>query len=138
MCQRFKIVGSLTMVPAGNSVKLLPSVKHTTKAIHHPHHHHHHHQVFSFHFFICLIFQSYSGWSFWGWSRMGGWWHLSHISHKDETWHNYTWPKEDPRKTWITWHTSSVLLTSALMHRKSANFAISENAGIDCISVHNF
>ena len=31
-----------------------------------------------------------------------------------------------------------VLLASAFFHRKSANFAISRNTDIDCISIHNF
>ena len=33
------------MVPAGNKVKRLSSVSHTTKKIHHHHHHHHHLKV---------------------------------------------------------------------------------------------
>ena len=37
--------GSLKMVSAGNKVKNLSSVNHTTEAIHHHHHHHHHHQA---------------------------------------------------------------------------------------------
>ena len=61
-----------------------------------------------------------------------------HILHKDETWHGYTLPKEDPKNIWITWHIPWVLLTSASFHRKSANFAISENTNIYCILVHNF
>ena len=51
---------------------------------------------------------------------------------------SYTLPKEHPKNVWITWHTHWVLLTSAFFHRNSANFAISRNTDIDCISVHNF
>ena len=61
----------------------------------------------------------------------------THISN-DETWHSYTLPKEDPKNIWITWHTPWVLVSLAFFHRKSANFAISENTDIDCILVHNF
>ena len=64
--------------------------------------------------------------------------HLPKICHTyDETWHSYTLPKEDP-KIWVMWHTSWVVLTSAVFHQKSANFAISENTDIDSILVHNF
>ena len=45
---------------------------------------------------------------------------ICHTSYKDETWHNYTLPKEDLKNIWITWHTSSVLLTSACFYRKTA------------------
>ena len=38
-------------------------------------------------------------------------WNLSHISYKDETWHSYILPKEDPENRWITWYTLWVLLT---------------------------
>ena len=34
--------------------------------------------------------------------------------------------------------TSWVLLTSAIFHRKSANFAISRNTRVDCILIQNF
>ena len=63
---------------------------------------------------------------------------LSHISYRDETWHNYILPKEDPKSILIKWGTPWVLPTSALFYQKSANFAISENTDIDCILVHNF
>ena len=56
------------------------------------------------------------------------WWNLA----------QHTLPKEGPKNIWITWHTPWVLLTSALFHRKSANFAISRNTYIDCILIHNF
>ena len=42
-CQRFAMVGSLTMVPARNKAKRLSSISHTIKTIHH-HHCNHHHQ----------------------------------------------------------------------------------------------
>ena len=42
------------------------------------------------------------------------------------------------QKICITWHTPSFLLISLFFHRKSANFAISCNADIDCIFIHNF
>ena len=63
---------------------------------------------------------------------------LSHISYSDETWHNYTLSKDDPKNISITWHTSWVLLTSAFFHRKPENFALSKNTDIDCILIHNF
>ena len=63
-------------------------------------------------------------------------WNLSHIYYNDETWHSYTLPEEDPKNIWITWPTSWLLLT--FFHRKSANFSISRNTGIDCILVQNF
>ena len=52
---------------------------------------------------------------------------LSHISCNDETWHSYTLPKEHPKNM----HTLWVLLTSALIHWKSASFVISRNTDID-------
>ena len=48
------------------------------------------------------------------------------------------WPKEDRKDISITWHTPWILSKSRLFHRKSANFAISENTGVDSILVHNF
>ena len=63
---------------------------------------------------------------------------LTWKKYNDETWRSYTLPKEDPRNTWIMWHTPWVLLTSPFFHRKSTNFAISRNADIDCILMHNF
>ena len=54
-------------------------------------------------------------------------------SFKDETWHTYTLPKEDPKDVWITWHIPWVLLTSVLFHQKSENFATSRNTHIDWI-----
>ena len=63
---------------------------------------------------------------------------LSHISCNNKIWHSYNLTKEDPKNTSITWHTRWVLLTSAFFNRKSANFAISRNTDIDCISIHNF
>ena len=51
---------------------------------------------------------------------------------------SYTLPKKDPKNIWITWHTPWVPLTSAIFHRKSANFAISRNTCIDCILIQNF
>ena len=63
---------------------------------------------------------------------------LSQMFYNDETGHNYTLPKEDPKNIWITWHTDWVLLISAIFHEKSANFVISENTGTDCILVHNY
>ena len=62
------------------------------------------------------------------WGRVGG----RGRSYNDETWHSYTLTKEEPRNLWIKWDTTWVLLTSAFFHRKSANFAISENKYIDC------
>ena len=56
---------------------------------------------------------------------------LSHISYNNETWHNYTLPKEDPKNIWITWHHLWVLLTSVFFCRKSAIFAISGNKPLD-------
>ena len=50
---------------------------------------------------------------------------LLHISYNDETWHSYTLPKNNPKNIWTTWHNPWVPLTSAIFHRKSANFAIS-------------
>ena len=35
-------------------------------------------------------------------------------------------------------HTSQVLLTSAVFHRKSATFVVSRNTDTDCILIHNF
>ena len=46
---------------------------------------------------------------------------------------SYTLPKTDPKNIWITWDIPWVLLTSAIFHQKSANFAISRNKCIDCI-----
>ena len=43
-CQRFAMVGSLTMVPARNKAKRLSSISHTIKTIHH-HHCNQHHQA---------------------------------------------------------------------------------------------
>ena len=63
---------------------------------------------------------------------------LSRISYNEKTWHSYTLPKEDPKSIWITWHTSWVPLILAFFHQKSAKFAISRNADIDCIVIHNF
>ena len=51
---------------------------------------------------------------------------------------SYSLPKEDPKNISITRHTPWVLLTSAFSHWKSANFVISRNTDIDCISMHNF
>ena len=51
---------------------------------------------------------------------------LSHISYNHETWHSYTLPKEDPKNIWITWHTSSFLLTSAFSHWKFASLLFQE------------
>ena len=48
---------------------------------------------------------------------------------------SYTLPKEDPKNISISWHIPWVLLTSAFFHRKSANFVISRNTGIDCILI---
>ena len=42
------------------------------------------------------------------------------------------------KNNWIMWHVPWFLLTSALFYRKSTNFVISRNTGIDCILVHNF
>ena len=42
----------------------------------------------------------------------------------------YTLPKEDPKNTCITRFGDI-----SIFHRKSANFAISENANIDCIYI---
>ena len=50
---------------------------------------------------------------------------------------SYSLPKDNPKNIWITWYISWVLLTSAYFHRKSANFAISENTYANCILVHN-
>ena len=63
---------------------------------------------------------------------------LSHITYYDEIWHSYILPKSNPKNIWITWHMSWVLLTSAIFHRKSANFAISRNTRVDCILIQNF
>ena len=41
--------------------------------------------------------------------------------------------KEDPKHLWSTWCTPFVLLTSELLYRKSANFALWRNIDIDCI-----
>ena len=46
---------------------------------------------------------------------------------------SYTLHKEDPKKDM-----NYVLLTSAFVHQKSSNFAISINTDIGCILVHNF
>ena len=81
---------------------------------------------------------------FWGCSRMEEGqkgppsYNLSHISYNDKTWHSCTLPKEDPKNKWITWHTSCILLKSAFFQRKSANFAVSRNASIECIFLNNF
>ena len=78
---------------------------------------------------------------------LGGWggeqkgpppWNLWHISYSDETSHSYTLPTEDPKNIWITWHTLSVLLKSALFNQKSANFLISRNTDIDCLLMKAF
>ena len=65
-------------------------------------------------------------------------WNLSHKSYNDKVWHTYTLPKENLENIWITWHTPWALLTSGFFHRKSANFAMSRNTYIDCISVRDF
>ena len=51
---------------------------------------------------------------------------------------NCTLRKEVPKNTWITWHKPWVLLTSAFLHWKSADFALSRNTDIDCILIHSF
>ena len=56
---------------------------------------------------------------------------LSHISCNDETWHNYTLRKEDPKDIWITWHNLWVLLTSIFFRQKSTKFAVSGNKPFD-------
>ena len=38
----------------------------------------------------------------------------------------------------VTHRLKSVLLTSAFIHGKSANFVISKNTNIDCILMHDF
>ena len=38
---------------------------------------------------------------------------------------SYTLPKTDPKNIWITWDIPWVLVTSGILHQKSANFAIS-------------
>ena len=77
----------------------------------------------------------------------------NHLCHLDLTWFRmglfgaaHGWgghegpnlPKEDAKNIWITWHTPWLLLKSAFLHRKLANFAISENTNIDCSLVYNF
>ena len=47
-------------------------------------------------------------------------------------------PKEDPKNIWIMWYIPCVLLTYAIFHWKSVNFAISRNTNMDCILLHNF
>ena len=47
---------------------------------------------------------------FWRCSWVGG---GSYISYNDDTWHNFTLPKEDPKNIQIPWHTAWVLLASA-------------------------
>ena len=63
---------------------------------------------------------------------------FSHISYNDETWHGYTLPKEDLKKSMnhMTLPLSSADIS--IFHQKSANFAISRNRYIDCILIHNF
>ena len=51
---------------------------------------------------------------------------------------SYTLPKEDPKNTWITWHTPWVLLTPAFFQQILANFVISKKADMDCFLPHNF
>ena len=56
--------------------------------------------------------------TFRGCSKMGGLkkaalWNLSHISYNMKLC-SYTFAKEDPKNMWITWHTSWVMLTSAI------------------------
>ena len=46
--------------------------------------------------------------------------------------------QEDPKNVSVTLHIPSILLTSAIFHRKTANFAISKNTDRDSILVHNF
>ena len=46
-------------------------------------------------------------------------------------------PNEIPKNLRITWHTSSNLLISAFFHWKLANFAISTEADVDFILIHN-
>ena len=56
---------------------------------------------------------------------------LLHISYNDETWHNYTLLKEDPKNLFFTRHTLWVLLTSAFFSWKSTIFDISGNTDKD-------
>ena len=51
---------------------------------------------------------------------------------------SYISPKEDPKNIWITWYTPWVRLTSVFFRQRSANFAMSGNADIDCILIKNF
>ena len=56
-------------------------------------------------------------------------WNLSHISYNDETWHNHTFPKGNPKIILITWHTLWALLTPAFFSLKSATFVIFDKHG---------
>ena len=62
---------------------------------------------------------------------------LSHVSYNDETWHSYTWPKEDPKNIWIAWHNPCVLLTLGFSTENYEIFVIWRNIDIDCILIHN-
>ena len=92
--------------------------------------------------FVELVLNPIQDGLFRGCSRMGGKKvphpKICHTSCNNETWHNYTLPKEDPKNIWITGHIPWVLLTSALFYWKSANFGISRNTDVDCILIHNF
>ena len=46
---------------------------------------------------------------------------------------SYTLPEEDQKNILITWNSPWVLLTSAFLHWKLANFSISRNTDVDCI-----
>ena len=92
--------------------------------------------------FVELVLNPIQDGLFRGCSRMGGKKvphpKICHTSCNNETSHNYTLPKEDPKNIWITGHIPWVLLTSAFFYRKSANFGISRNTDVDCILIHNF
>ena len=92
--------------------------------------------------FVELVLNPIQDGLFRGYSRMGGKKvphpKICHTSCNNETWHNYTLPKEDPKNIWITGHIPWVLLISAFFYWKSANFGISRNTDVDCILIHNF
>ena len=58
---------------------------------------------------------------------------LLHIYNNNETWHSYTFSKENPKRYMN--HDTHPLISAdiSIFYRKSVNFAIPRNTDIDCI-----
>ena len=87
--------------------------------------------------FMMDIFETAHGWGGRGGGKKAPFLKICHTYPTTMKLCSCTLPKEDQK----IYESYSTPLTSAditIFHRKSANFVISKNTGVDCILVHNF